>query len=77
MSGVLIGGFLAFFVFGLGGYLILQGHDAAGLGICGAGLVSIVALFVNRQNNATEQAKAKAKPPITKPRPARTKKQIS
>lgn len=56
LSGVLIGGLLAFFVFGLGGYLILKGHDTAGVAICGAGLAAIVALFVNRQNNLTEQA---------------------
>lgn len=76
LSGVLIGGALAFFVFALGGYLILHGHDTAGVTICGAGLVSIVALFVNRQNNMTEQTKTKTEP-ARKPRTTRTKKQIS
>lgn len=73
ISGVVIGALLAFFVFGFGAYLILQGHDAAGLGLCGGGLVSIVALFVNRQNNLAEQAK-QPQTPAKRPRTTKAKK---
>jgi len=75
LIGVIVGALLAFFVFGLGGYLILHDHDTAGVAICGAGLVSLVALFVNRQNNQTEQitkvnssTAAKKPPRTTKPK---------
>jgi uncharacterized membrane protein len=75
LIGVVVGALLAFFVFGLGGYLILRGHDVAGVSICGAGLVSIVALFVNRQNNQTQQVvKTNPTPPARKPRASKPKK---
>jgi hypothetical protein len=74
LTGVLLGAFIAIFVFGLGGFLIYKGHDVAGVGICGAGLVSIVTLFVNRQNNASQQVIAKSAP-TRKPRPPKTPKQ--
>jgi hypothetical protein len=75
LAGVLMGALITFFVFGIGGYLILKGHDTAGVGICGAGLVSIVALFVNRQNNQTRQiTSVNPGPPARKPRAAKPKK---
>lgn len=79
LTGVIIAALLTFFVFGLGGYLIFNDHDVAGVTICGAGLASIVALFVNRQNNVTEQvakAAAAASAPGRKPRTPAAKKKI-
>lgn len=77
ISGVLVGGLIAAFVFSIGGYLVLQGHDAAGVGICGAGLVSIVALFVNRQNNLSKKESPAVTPTNPKrPRQSKAKVQI-
>jgi len=70
LIGVIVAALLAFFVFGLGAYLISTNHDVAGVTICGAGLVSIVALFVNRQNNQTEQVTKMAS--TAQPRKTRT-----
>jgi hypothetical protein len=75
MSGVVIAGLVTVFVFAIGGFLVYKGHDWAGTVLCGAGLSSIVALFVNRQKNVTEQARVKAAAPA-KPRAPRQKKQL-
>ncbi|HJV73132.1 MAG TPA: hypothetical protein VJ654_02835 [Noviherbaspirillum sp.] len=48
ISGVVAGAFVAVFGFLIGGYLVLQGHDWAGVGICGTTLVSIVSVLVTR-----------------------------
>lgn len=77
ISGVLVGGVIAAFVFSIGGYLVLRGHDIAGVGICGAGLVSIVALFVNRQNNLNKkEAPTTSSAPPKRTRQSKAKVQI-
>ena len=66
LSGVIAGAFVAVVGLALGTYLILQGHDWAGVGLCGAGLASIVSVLVARH-----QASAKPEP---KPRTTRKRK---
>jgi hypothetical protein len=51
----------------LGAYLILQGHDWAGVGISGVGLASIVSVLVSRQQSkksTTSPKKSSAKKPV-------------
>jgi hypothetical protein len=62
ISGVVAGAIIALFVFALGGYLVLQGHDWAGVAICGTTLVGIVSLFVSRQWSARTPGQAPEKP---------------
>lgn len=69
MSGVIIGGLVAVFGLSVGAYLILQGHDWAGVGISGVGLASIVSVLVARQQSKQKNEPSN-KPPIKKkPRP--------
>jgi hypothetical protein len=56
ISGVLMGGIVAIFGFGVGGYCVLQGHDWAGAGICGISLATIVGIFVTRKVPKSEPA---------------------
>jgi hypothetical protein len=62
ISGVVAGAIIALFVFALGGYLVLQGHDWAGVAICGTTLVGIVSLFVSRQWSARAPTQIPEKP---------------
>lgn len=72
ISGVLVGAVIAIFVFAIAGYLILQGHDWAGVGICGSALVAIVGIFVTRKmSEKKEEPTSPKRVPKT-----RAKKQI-
>lgn len=49
ISGVVLGAIIALVVVGLGAYLILQGHDWAGVTLCGGTLATIVGIFVTKK----------------------------
>ena len=49
ISGVVFGAIIALVVVGLGAYLILQGHDWAGVTLCGGTLATIVGIFVTKK----------------------------
>lgn len=74
ISGVVMGGAVAISCFAMGGYIILQGHDWAGVAMCGTTLATIVTVIVNKDRLASKQPDDAA---TKKPRPARAKKQIT
>lgn len=74
ISGVVMGGAVAILCFAMGGYIILQGHDWAGVAMCGTTLATIVTVIVNKDRLASKQPGDTAS---KKPRPARAKKQIT
>lgn len=67
ISGVIVGGLVAIIVFLIGGYLVLQGHDAAGVGICGTALGTIIAVLVNKGMSSSKTTSPPAAP-ARKPR---------
>jgi len=56
MSGVIAGAGVAIFGLSAGTYLILRGHDMAGVGISGVGLASIVSVLVARRGGKSAPA---------------------
>ena len=69
ISGVVMGGIVALAAFLIGAYVILQGHDVAGVSLCGVSLVGIVSVIVTRQSGKN----GKGEPPKPPPK-ARTAK---
>jgi hypothetical protein len=74
ISGVVMGGTVAISCFAMGGYIILQGHDWAGVAMCGTTLATIVTVIVNKDRLANKQLDTESD---KKPRPSRAKKQIT
>jgi hypothetical protein len=73
ISGVVIGGAVAISCFAMGGYIVLQGHDWAGVAMCGTTLATIVTVIVNKDRLANKHPDTV---PVKKPRQSRAKKQI-
>ncbi|MBX9899405.1 MAG: hypothetical protein K2Y28_01360 [Burkholderiaceae bacterium] len=71
MGGLVAGLLVSLFGISAGGYIILQGHDWAGVGICGTGLASIVSILVARQkaNEKNNRANPAPSKPRRKPQP--------
>jgi hypothetical protein len=69
LSSVLAGVVVALFGLSLGGYLIMNGHDWAGVGLCGTGLASIISVLVARHNaNKPNTRTNDSKPAPRRPR---------
>lgn len=66
IAGVLMGGIVAIIGFVIAAYVILQGHDWAGVGLCGATLTTIVTVLVTKQRMTK---KADGDGDVKKPRP--------
>lgn len=64
ISGVVFGAIIALVVVGLGAYLILEGHDWAGVTLCGGTLATIVGIFVTKKvtENSSEDEDSKPTP---------------
>lgn len=74
MSGVLMGGFIAALGFVVGAYLIINGHDWAGVTLCGTTLTTIVAVLVTKEFNKKASAQKVEAPTKATPRKPRNKK---
>lgn len=59
LAGIITGTLVAIFGLGLGGYLILEGHDWAGVALSGVGLSTIVSILVARERNKKKTASSK------------------
>jgi uncharacterized membrane protein len=59
LAGMIFGAVVAIFGLGLGGYLILEGHDWAGVAISGVGLSTIVSILVARERDKKKPAPTK------------------
>ena len=66
LSGIAAGTFVALFGLALGGYLILNGHDWAGLGISGVSLTTIVSILVTRKKVTSDDSAQTKKSPQNK-----------
>lgn len=53
--GLLSAFLIALLFLGAGFYLIMGGHDAAGTGICGAGVASVVVAFLRHTSSQTQR----------------------
>lgn len=62
VSGVVVGALVAIFGLVVSAYVIVQGHDWAGVGIGGATLVTIVTVLVTRNKNEEEKPSPKQTP---------------
>ena len=71
VSGVFAGALIAIVVFCLGAYLVINGHDWAGVVICGSALVSIISIFVAKKVTEKSMGDTVAIPPQKKQRPKR------
>ena len=69
ISGVAMGGLVSIIGFLIGGYLVLEGHDWAGVAICGTTLGTIVTVLMNK-----DKPDQPAPPIASRKRSARPKK---
>ena len=67
ISGVVTGAAVAIIGFVIGGYLVMQGHDWAGVGFCGTTLATIVAVLVNRRAEVSRESKSPPAPKAKRP----------
>lgn len=74
ISGVAAGLLVSLFGFAVGGYLVLQGHDWAGVGICGTTLATIVTVLVTKGIGRKQVEPQQRKPKVKTTRPTKPTK---
>lgn len=68
MAGIIAGTIVAIFGLGLAGYLVLQGHDWAGVGLGGVSLGTIVSVLVARNHKKPTSNEDPKKTPVKRAR---------